>query len=623
MKRRLSLRTLLVLPLVLQLGATALVISLVSYQGRQLATSNLVAQTQHRASLQVSEYLTTYLRGPQQVIRLMEEAVASGDLDPGDRAAITRRLWLLHQIFPDVPYLNYGWANGDFIGLGQASNTDRRAYLEVAQAGTIERLEQIRLDGEGRPAGLERIKRFGDFRTDHWYADPLKAGRPVWTPIYNWVDAPEVIAMGAGMPIRRGGVVVGVAEVDVFTANISRFLDGLPISQGGEIYIVEGDGRLVADTSGNLPFSIIGGRGVRHRAQDSANPVIRDTARALIHKNGSHAALQEAQQLTLALPSGHALVRVEPYRDGQGLDWRIVVVIPEANVYGNLRQEVLGNLLTSLVAILTSGAIALLVVDFVIRHLNRLVASTDAMAEGELTQPIELGSIQEIARLATSFNTMAERLRNSFRQLRSSNRESLRLAQRRSDELLERDRQLAQETRQRQRLEQTLQQLSTTAHEPLLADPLTGLLSRRGLERRLEKAVPLGPRPLLGPRSAELLMQLRITGPGRAELTAEELERIAVALEEISADHHGLAAHAGQGGFTLLLADRSMAEARPLLEALAERLQPLSVAAGVVPIDGEADAAERLSALAAADQALAEAEGEGSSCWRFRAAGVR
>ncbi|MFM7315166.1 MAG: hypothetical protein ACKO0M_18730, partial [Cyanobium sp.] len=150
MIRRLSLRTLLLVPLVLQLGATAMVISLVIYQGRQLAASSLAARTQQRASRQVSDYLTTYLRGPKQVAQLMADAVVDGDLDPADRAAITRRLWQLRQIFPDAPYLNYGWATGDFIGLGQVGNTDRRPYLEVAQAASIERLEQIRLDAQGR-----------------------------------------------------------------------------------------------------------------------------------------------------------------------------------------------------------------------------------------------------------------------------------------------------------------------------------------------------------------------------------------------------------------------------------------------------------------------------------------
>ena len=448
---------------------------------------------------------------------------------------------------------------------------------------------------------MQRIKPFGDFRSDGWYHDPVLAGRPVWTPIYNWVDAPEVMAMGAGMPIHRGGRLVGVAGVDVFLANISRFLTSLPIAQGGEIYIVEGDGRLVADTSGQLPFSIVNGRGVRHRAQDATNPVIRDTARAL----GSFHALDQPQQLQLPLRNGNALVRVDPYRDAQGLDWRIVVVIPEVDVYGNLRQEAISQLAVSLVAIVISGTIALLVVEFVIRRLDRLISSTDGMADGQLGQNVELGAIQEMARLATSFNTMAERLRESFSALRTRNREILRLAKQRSQELLEREQQLQREVRQRQRLEQTLQHVARTAIEPLLADPLTGLLSRRGLERRLAT-----PAPAMADRS-QALLQIVIEAPDAGAMAALELERIADRLVELAASHQGVAAHEGSGRFSLLLSDLQQAEVLALFEALAAELQPLRVCAGIAVLAAGADLPEHLHLLARADQGLAEAQAAG------------
>lgn len=74
----------------------------------------------------------------------------------------------------------------------------------------------------------------------------------------------------------------------------------------------------MADTSSNLPFSIVGGRGIRHWAQDSANPVIRDTARALISGHGGFRALEHPQRLNLPLASGEALVRIDPYRDAYG-----------------------------------------------------------------------------------------------------------------------------------------------------------------------------------------------------------------------------------------------------------------------------------------------------------------
>lgn len=593
MIRRISLRSLLLLPLVLQLAVTAGVISVVSYQGRQWAASDLASRSQQLASRQVADYLTTYLRSPQQVIALMAQAVASGDLNPADQAAVTQRLWFLHRLFPTAPYLNFGWANGDFIGLGQADNANRRAYLEVAKASTIQQLNKIRLSASGEPEGLDRLKPFADFRTDDWYRKPLEAGRAVWTPIYNWVDAPEVMAMGAGVPIRRQGTLVGVAGVDVFLANICDFLKGLPISRAGEIYIVEGNGLLVADTSSSLPFSIVAGRGVRHRAQDSSNPVIRDTARALVRGHGSFAALNHPQQLSVPLRSGQALVRIDPYRDSHGLDWRIVVVIPEADVYGNLRQEALSQLGVSLMAIIISGAIALVVVSFVSRRLDQLVVSTDAMADGDLSQNVELGGIQEMARLAGSFNSMAVRLRRSFSTLRARNREILRLADELREALSLRERELQKETRQRLQLEQTVREVVGPAEQELPVDPQTGLLSRRGLVRRLSSL------------TAPITVLQMVCVPPASEL---ELQRIADGLERVVSAHQGLAGHDGHGTFTLVLSGVLVPEALPLLEQLVRDLQPLDLCAGLADLAEAADAGSaRLELLSRADQALTAA----------------
>jgi hypothetical protein len=59
------------------------------------------------------------------------------------------------------------------------------------------------------------------------------AGKAVWTSIDNWVDAPEVMAIGAGIPIRRDCRLVGVAEVDVSLSNISSYLASLPMGGRG------------------------------------------------------------------------------------------------------------------------------------------------------------------------------------------------------------------------------------------------------------------------------------------------------------------------------------------------------------------------------------------------------
>jgi len=487
MGRPVSLRTLLVVPLVLQMTATAGVISLVSYLSDQHNADQNATRLQIRTSRQVAEYLRNYLDTPQQVIQTMAEEVESGRLDPADSKATTKFLWQLHRTFPEAPYLNYGLANGNFIGVGQTDNKDPRPYLEIAPAASINHLEQFNIDDQGQRSTRNQVKSFADFRGDGWYLEPAQARRAVWTTIYNWVDAPQVMVMGAGRPIVKNGRLIGVAGVDVFLANISHYLQNLPLTSNGEMFIVDTNGLLVADSSDRLPFSIVSGKGVRLQASNARDDTIREAARALVQRFGDFGSLNEPRQLKMAVGSGSDLVRVEPFRDHQGLNWRIVVAIPDSDVSGTQRRDALTMLLISLVAISISGSLALLTVRHVNRQLNQLVEGANTLAERDLSREIPSSSIRELALLATSFNALTGRLRKSFATLRSRNREMRRQMDSRTQELKVTSQQLNREILQRRRAENRLKVVHLEQQKLNVRDRLTGLVSRQGFEEQLKQ----------------------------------------------------------------------------------------------------------------------------------------
>ena len=480
-----SLRSLLVVPVVLQMVATAGLISLLSYQGLRSTTDRMAATMQERTSRQVSDYLHAYLEVPQQVVATMEQAVRSGALDPQDQVSTTRYLWQLHRTFPAAPYLNYGMANGDFIGVGQAHNDDPRPYLELAAADSIERLEQYTIDPIGRKGDLQRLKPFADFRADGWYNEPVVAGKAVWSSIYNWVDAPEVMAMGAGIPIRRDGRLVGVAGVDVFLSNISRYLASLPLGKGSQVYLVESNGMLVADSSDRLPFRVVGGRGVRLRATEADATAIRDSARALVNRFGDLGAIDMPYELRLPLNGTGVLVRVEPFRDRYGLDWRIVVTMPESEFEGPLRRDALTNLLISLVAVGVSGALGMQAVRRVNASLTQVVEGSEALAEGNLDQEVPPGEVAETQRVAMSLNTMAISLRESIRSLRASNAAVSEEVTQRTRELQEANQRLEEEIDLRRRAEEQLRQSNAELQVLAHTDRLTGVANRNQLDQKL------------------------------------------------------------------------------------------------------------------------------------------
>ena len=124
---------------------------------------------------------------------------------------------------------------------------------------------------------------------------------------------------------------------------------------------------------------------------------------------------------TFSLNSGNTTVQIAGMNPLEETDPNDKGSYANASLTGRIVTILAGSLANYLVAsvfflvaILISGSIALMVVTFVSRRLDRLVARSDAMAEGDLSQNVELGSIVEMARPASSFNTMAARLRRSF-----------------------------------------------------------------------------------------------------------------------------------------------------------------------------------------------------------------
>lgn len=572
-RKPLPLRNLLVVPVVLQMATTAGLITLLSYQSDQRTANLMATATQVRTMRQVSDYLHAYLRVPQQVIATMEEAVASGALDPTDRASTTRFLWRLHRTFPEAPYLNYGLASGDFIGVGQADNVNPQPYLEVAEAASIARLGMYRIDSAGSPGPLHRVKSFADFRGDGWYNEPVTADRAVWTSIYNWVDAPEVMAMGAGIPIRRQGRLIGVAGVDVFLANISSYLRSLSLAEGAEVYVVEPNGLLVADSTERLPFTIVSGRGVRHKAVDSSSAAIRDSARALVQRFGALDAIDAPHQLDISR-GGRELVRVEPFRDPYGLDWRIVTALPDTAFQGPLRRDALTNLLISLGAVGLSAGFGLLVVNRVNRSLARLVDGAGALAQGDLNREVEPGSIAETASLAASFNAMAARLRESFRSLRARNAAVSHEVAERTRELRDTNRRLEEEIGLRRRAEQELR--SSNAELEVLAntDRLTGVANRTQLDRQLAFEWQ---RHRQDPRPLSLLMldvdHFKAYNDCYGHLAGDRcLIRLAQVVGEMVNRDTDLLARFGGEEFVLLLTNTDCPEAITRAEALQEAL---------------------------------------------------
>ncbi len=110
-------------------------------------------------------------------------------------------------------------------------------------------------------------------------------------------------------------------------------------------------------------------------------------------------------------------VKVLPFQDGKGLDWLIVVVVPEADFTKEIEANTRTAVLLCLAALGVAMAIGILTSRWVTNPILRLNTAAKNIAKGEWDKTLESERSDELGELAKSFNSMAKQLQQSFETL--------------------------------------------------------------------------------------------------------------------------------------------------------------------------------------------------------------
>ncbi|MGL5941632.1 MAG: ATP-binding protein [Waterburya sp.] len=210
---------------------------------------------------------------------------------------------------------------------------------------------------------------------------------------------------------------------------ISDFLRNLEISPSAKIFILEHNGLVIASSSNEQPYKIVDKEAQRLNVKDSIDPLIRDTANYLSKHFGSLERIETQQQLDFNLDSDRAaypkgnrhFAQVTPYHDQLGLDWLVVVTMPESDFMTEINANTRTTILLCLASLLVATLLSMLTSRWITDVLRGLSRASSAIASGNLDQTVSVIDIHEFKILANSFNQMAEQLKSSFAQLDATN----------------------------------------------------------------------------------------------------------------------------------------------------------------------------------------------------------
>jgi signal transduction histidine kinase/FixJ family two-component response regulator len=409
----LPLRAVLIVPFVLQIFAAVGLVGYLSFKNGQESTDRLANQLMNEISDRVDQHLDSYLIQPTRLNQLNAHAVDSQLLDLKDLKTTGRYLWQQMQVYSDFSYIFYALPTKEYLGAGRWLEGHGTTIEEIsAQTGYANIVYDA--DQQGNRTKVAYKTEYAPLE-EYWYTQAVKTKKPIWSKIYNWQDTPQFISISASFPVYdKQNNVIGVLASDLLLSNISEFLQKLKTSQTGKVFILERDGNIVASSSSEKPFVLVENAAQRLSAAKSSDPLIRAAAATLQKEVGSLPSIAKEQAFDVQLDGEHYYASVSPWKDEYGLDWLVVIAVPESDFMAQINANTRTTILLCLGALGLATLLGVYTSRWIARPILQLQQASEAIATGELDRTVTVKGINELEGLGRSFNQMAAQLKSAF-----------------------------------------------------------------------------------------------------------------------------------------------------------------------------------------------------------------
>ncbi|EDX84396.1 histidine kinase A domain protein [Synechococcus sp. PCC 7335] len=438
----------LVIPFLIQIFAVVGLTGYFSLRNGQRAVNQVASRLRSEVSDRILAELANYAERPHLLNQINADAVRRNTLQTQNRSS-EQYLWQQMQFLDNITWLYFGsQAEGAFVGVTRTVENNFNAVVNEPATDFKGQVYELNERGDRTQLLEARLDTY-DARTRPWYQAAVAAQDEVWTDIYLEWELQQ-LTLSAALPVYSlSDELLGVVATDFSLDDISQVLSGLDIGTQGQAFIMESSGLLVATSTDETPYlRTEAGRVQRLQAVDSANAITRQTAQG-VDEAISMNSLTNTAQLEFSIDGQNQFVQVSRFNDLRGIDWLVVVVIPEAEFMGDIRRNTRTTILLCLAALLLASLIGWLTARRINQPILALNQIAQAIAQRAQTGPLQTDlsadnfppqissnpssqnqsiarqtfsqGIREVDALADSLSQMASQLQDSLVALENNN----------------------------------------------------------------------------------------------------------------------------------------------------------------------------------------------------------
>ena len=337
--------------------------------------------------------------------------------NPESRENLFKYFAEIHQIYKQSKMIYYSDTTGNLIMLNRMSDgTFSRRFVNNTGNAIHIRYEHSNPAYHGAfPNSTEHIDKGYDPRKRIWYKSAVAQRKTIWTPVYLFATE-SIPGFTSAVPIyTNNGNLMGISSIDIAVDGLSMYLGTIRPTPGTKIIIVDKTENLVAIQATDKADL----QKLFETTTDEKGNTVNN-----IRTINTHPDLTDRYLLTEAVSLGTGIHTIKyngekyktvltPLTIGNGLELSIGIIIPENDIVGNVRNNLIYVTFFSIAALVLILLGSSFLSSAISDPMQKLSHEMSKIKEFDLDSDVHIVTpISEIINMNESFEGMRKGLKN-------------------------------------------------------------------------------------------------------------------------------------------------------------------------------------------------------------------